>query len=210
MAPAMIGARRALVVLLFFSASVVGACKGGCSRGRDLAGSALGFEGQIDEETTGLHPEHVTYQIKGLRARMDHPGRISIWDGPGKRRYGIDTTAMTYTEHPYEVDTGNPDGGSGWQRAGRTDVVAGHPCVVLETTPKPATLARQEACLATDIDVPGFGASPLTGLSGLRMRLVVVNAKGVEESRTEVTRVEARAIADSVFQVPAGYAKAGK
>lgn len=193
--------------MLVLVATAVGACKGGCSRGRDLAGSAIGFEGQIDEETTGAHPEHIAYLIKGLRARMDHPGRIRIWDGLGKRTYGLDTTARTYTERPYEVDTRTPDGGSGWTRTGRKDVVAGHPCQVLETTPKPSSKARQEACLADDIDVPGFGASPLTGLSGLRLRLVTFDATGAEESRTEVTRVEARSIPDSAFEVPAGYAK---
>jgi hypothetical protein len=198
---------RPAFVLAALAVLAIGACKGGCSRGRDLAGSAIGFEGQIDEETTGLHPEHSVYQVKGLRARLDHPGRIRIWDGIAKRTYGLDTTAKTYTERPYEVDTRTPDGGSGWALAGRKDVVAGHPCQVLETTPKPPSKAREEACLADDIEVPGFGASPLTGLSGLRLRLVVFDATGAEQSRTEVTHVEARSIPDTAFEVPAGYAK---
>jgi hypothetical protein len=197
--------RRTLVVLVL--AAAAGACKSGCSRGRDLAGSAMGFEGRIEEETTGAHPEHVTYEVQGLRARMEHPGRIRIWDGVAKRTYGLDTTAKTYTERPYDVDTGPADGGSGWMRAGRTDAVAGHRCQVLETTPKPSSKARQEACLADDIEVPGFGASPLTGLSGLRLRLVAFDAAGAEQSRTEVTHVEARSIAASEFDVPAGYTK---
>jgi hypothetical protein len=197
---------RALVVLVV-AVAATGACKGGCSRGRDFAGSALAFEGQIDEETTGAHPEHVTYLVKGLRARMDHPGRTRIWDGTAKRTYGLDTAAKTYTERPYDVDTTTKSGPSAWTRTGRTDVVAGHPCQSLETAPKPPSKAKQEACLADDIEVPGFGASPLTGLTGLRMRLVAFDATGAEQSRTEVTRVEARSIPDSVFDVPPGYTR---
>jgi hypothetical protein len=200
---------EALAAVVLATLAAVG-CTGGCSRGKALVGSAVGFEGVVEEDTTGIHPEHLSYTSKGVRSRMDHPGHVRIWNGETKLTYGLDVTAKTYTVQPYDFEKHGDGGPSAWAPTGRTDVIAGHTCQVLETSPRPPGKTHEEACLADDIHVLGFNGGPLTGLSGLRMRLVLFDASGAERERTEVTRVEAKTIDDSVFEVPPGYTNVTK
>jgi hypothetical protein len=200
-------ARAACLLAIALSAA---ACKGGCrAREQAIAGSVVGFEGQLDEETTtkrGGPPERISYRIKGVRTRLEIPGRVVIWDGVTHLQYRLDPARRVYTESPYD-NSKKPDAGSAWKRAGRTDKVAGHACEVVETTPTSPSKAHAEACLADDLQMPGFGASDITGLSGARMRLVYFDASGAEDKRTEVVRVSPESIADSELEIPAGYTK---
>lgn len=201
---------RAVCALVLASAAV--ACKGGCrAREQAIAGSVVGFEGQLDEQTTTKRgpPERLSYRIKGVRTRLDMPGRVVLWDGVTHLQYRLDPARRVFTESPYDYSK-KPDAGSAWKRAGRTDIVAGHKCEVVETTPTPPSMAHMEACLADDLQMPGFGASDITGLTGARMRLVYFDASGSEEKRTEVVRVSPESIADSEFEIPAGYTKVAK
>jgi hypothetical protein len=187
------------------------ACKSARQREQTLAGDIVGFEGEIDEETTGAGAEHLTYLVKGVRTRLERSGRITIWDGATHQVYRIDSAKKTYSQDAYDYDAKpKSDGGSAWSRTGRTEVIVGHKCDVLTTTPVPPSKAHSEACLAPDVQTPGFGSSQWTGLTGLRMRLVYYDSTGAETTRTEVTRLEAKSIKSSEFEVPAGYAKVPK
>jgi hypothetical protein len=186
------------------------ACKGGCAREQAVAGGIVGFEGEIDEETTGSAPEKMTYLVKGVRTRLERPGKVTIWDGATKQVYRLDAARKVYTQGAYDYDAKPTDAGSAWSPTGKTDTIAGHRCQILTTTPKAPSKAHSEACLAEDVQAPGFGASEWTGLSGLRMRLVYFDGTGGETSRTEVTRLEPKAINSSEFEVPSGYTKVPK
>jgi hypothetical protein len=202
--------RRAALVAFVIAVFAV-ACKGGCrAREQAIAGSIVGFEGQIDEETTKKSgpPERFSYRIKGVKTRLDRPGRITIWDGVTHVQYRLDPARRVYVESPYDYSqSAKPDAGSAWKKVGRSDTIAGHACEVLETTPTAPSKAHQEACLAGDLKTPGFGSSDVTGLSDARMRLVYYDASGAETQRTEVVRVVPESVADSELAVPSGYAK---
>ena len=183
------------------------ACKSARSHEQAIAGGIVGFEGEIEEETTGRSAEHLSYLVKGVKTRLERPGRVTIWDGASMQVYRLDPARRVYTQGAYDFDKPKSDAGSAWSRTGRTETIAGHTCDVITTTPKPPSKAFSEACLAPDVQTPGFGASEWTGLTGLRMRLVYYDSTGAETSRTEVTRVEPKSIKSSEFEVPTGYTK---
>lgn len=98
-------------------------------------------------------------------------------------------------------------------KTGKKDVVAGYACEIWNIT---AEGKRAEACVAegiTWIDLTdlGFGSPELTltaiatEANRFPLRVVAYDAKGAEETRMEVVKVDKKKLDDARFVVPADY-----
>jgi len=99
------------------------------------------------------------------------------------------------------------------EKTGKKSVIAGYECEEWKVTSKDS---RAELCVAEGIkwiDLGDLGmASPEVALAAAAgdanrfpLRLVAFDAKGVETTRMEATKVEKKTLADTQFVVPPGY-----
>jgi hypothetical protein len=98
-------------------------------------------------------------------------------------------------------------------KTGKKDVVAGHSCEIWNITSEGK---RTEVCVAEginwiDLGDLGFSSPELTvailasEANRFPLRVISLDAKGVEEMRMEATKVEKKKLDDTRFAVPADY-----
>lgn len=98
-------------------------------------------------------------------------------------------------------------------KTGKTEVVAGYSCEIWNIT---SETTKAEACMAegiTWVDLTDLGfASPeftaaavASGANHFPLRVVAYDAKGAEQTRMEVTKVDKKKLDDARFVVPPDY-----
>jgi hypothetical protein len=191
------------------------------------AAAALGstFEGTITLQTSSPHrpAAEVTLLTKGDKIRLDvtHNGQVahSILDA-GKKQVLvlIDAQKMAMTMALPAPPAKQPNQGMPTvTKTGKHETVAGHDCEDWEVAELNGT--HTQVCVAEGIGFFDFGAiAPASAasqfgpwLAELRekqefpLRAVTTDAGGKEQSRMEVTKIDARPLDDSTFTLPAGY-----
>jgi len=201
------------------------------------AAYGAGFEGVVHVKNTHeAYSNEMDWYAKGEQGRMETQtpdGRKVYWIVDGKNRrwiYPIPEQKM-YHEMSFD-DVGDVRGRDveeeskyEFTRTGKKETVAGYPCEIVLTKNKETGKTKAESCVATGMG-HFFMGNPNTAKSGQRrehrwmkelrehfkegafpLRTVVYNDDGKEEMRMEVTKIEKKALDDSLFAIPAGYKK---
>jgi len=194
-------------------------------------GMAVEFEGVIHiEETDDESVTQQTWFIKGDKLRFesvaqDEEKTFMIFDAKKKILYSIEPEKKSYIEIPLEsLGDGMERATEGMviTRTGKTDKVAGYACEIYRSKDA-SDGSTGELCVAK-----GLGNAAMSGLTGSEvggdsvfrrwMRDIFKEggfplrgtdraADGKVESRWVATKVEKKHVDDSLFVVPAAYAK---
>jgi hypothetical protein len=168
------------------------------------------FEGEI--EVSGSMPPFLM-KIKGTKANVVDVGggEVLIFDGAGGvvREFAVNRSRQHYTLATF------PDAEASTRtvmRTGRTQIIAGQPCEEIVVTAEDGS--RTEACIS-QVRIFAAVKRPLMEMGGLTyeqelsgglpLRVAHFDAASGLEYWMQVTRVEAKAIADADFEVPAGF-----
>jgi hypothetical protein len=182
------------------------------------------FEGAITLQTSSPHrpAAEVTLLTKGDKIRLDvtHNGQVahSILDSEKKQILVLmDAQKMAMTMAvPPPAKQPNPAMPT-VTKTGKHETVAGHDCEDWEVAELNGT--HTQVCVAEGIGFFDFGAiAPPSAasqfgswLAELRdkqefpLRAITTDAGGKEQSRMEVTKIDAHPLDDSTFTLPAGY-----
>lgn len=180
-------------------------------------------------------PTQMVFSIRKPKYRVDtigasptgapQPAGSLIFDVPSKK--GILLTpeeklAMTVSLESLKASANRatPPGGSKEasappkvEKTGKKDVVAGYSCEVWNVSHDGK---KSEACVAEGVswvDLPSFGGpTPSVALAALAneanrfpLRAISFDAKGAEETRMEVVKVDKKKLEDAVFVPPPDY-----
>lgn len=179
-------------------------------------------------------PTQMVFTLKKPKYRVDtigasptgspQPAGSLIFDVPSKK--GILMTpeqklAMTVSLESLKASasratSGGPTEGAAppkVEKTGKKDVVAGYSCEVWNVSHDGK---KSEACVAEGaswLDLPSFGApSPSVALAALAneanrfpLRAISYDAKGAEETRMEVVKVDKKKVEDAAFVPPSDY-----
>jgi hypothetical protein len=189
-------------------------------------GFGAGFEGEITMTTQrpGSAATSMVIKAKGDMLRFDvksTSGEAShaIFDPAANKVVMVMDAQKSYMDldfaKPSAPQPNTSADSSNVQKTGKHDKVAGVDCEVWTTAD--AAGKRSEVCIAEGIayfDLASLKAGTHSGLSKeLRdkrlfpLRSVDFDAKGVEVSRSEVTKIEKKSLDAAEFSVPADYKK---
>lgn len=193
-------------------------------------GHAGDFEGVIRMRSTTMGtPEQYLLYLKGDRLRLENDTDaedkgVLVFDAKARQGFGVEPDDQLYYVFPMEELPGDMSkkllDDVLITRTGKTKKVAGRVCDLYVAKGK-ADGMSEEVCLGNGLGNPaltglmtGDARSPLEFPSWLLdlakarafpLRVIVRSKDGQEESRLEATKVEPRAVEDSLFTPPPGY-----
>jgi hypothetical protein len=219
---------RLFVAGLALAVLPLAACGESCRR---QSATLLGFEGEVElamKTSPGVGVGPLVFYVKGDRMRVELKTTV-LSSTPISMVYIVDTSKhVSYIIDDksksvvvvHTKDRSAADASAAAMTKPRktgTDVVAGHPCTVYETTTSGGSYSvRAETCLAEDLGSPLLG--PIAGLvggnsplemlggSGFPLRMRTYDGSGALLFSMEATRVERKTEPDTLFEPPAGYA----
>lgn len=178
------------------------------------------FEGEIvmnvkDEAATQV-PTSITYSIKAdkIRAVPAAPAHVyTIADGTTQHAYAVDDTQKSYADFVGATDTTLP---AKVEKTHKVETVAGLAC---EDWSLDDANGRVDVCVAKGFAFFDFAREPKTGATEpswaaaltqekvFPLRVVAHDKAGKEQYRAEAAKVDRKSMADSLFQLPAGFGK---
>ena len=186
------------------------------------AAPAKPFEGEIvvtvkDESATHA-PSSITFDVKGDKVR--YGGATSnvhtIANVAGQFAYAVNDSRRVFanfdTNSPPTKAPAAPE--AKVTKTGRSEKVAGLPCddwSIDDGTEKVDVCAAKGIAFFDLAKAPRSGdaeptwAAAMTREKAFPLRIVAHDKAGKEEYRAEATKADARAVADSVFEVPAAF-----
>lgn len=202
-------------------------------------GVLAGFEGDVSilaksgKDRPPMPP--IVLTVKGTKMRFEMPQTMqglhkqyAIVDASAKKFYTVvdDTKKVIVVDADYTPEQTKPSDSiprpSGdaprITKTGDTATVAGVSCEEWDVAT--AKGERGRVCVSNEdaswLELPNLGVSAerlwvkeIFDGKHLPLRLVSFDAAGAEESRLEVTKLERRAVLDSIFAIPAGYHTVG-
>lgn len=217
--------RRA--ALLFALVAMLASCKL-----RSLA-NLVAFEGEIEMSVGSSMPSmgsiksSIKMEMKGDKARTElggFGGGYSITDASQKKVWTVIPTSHSYTELDLSKAAAaakpvhKPKTTA--RKTGRSDKVAGYDCDVYEIDDPSGALSHTELCLASGFSMLSLGLTgPFAAFAkdddtwgdvlshGFPLRMIMRDPSGAPMITMEATHIERKKIADSEFEIPAGYTK---
>lgn len=196
--------------------------------GQAMPSFAAAFEGVITlKETSGDETETRTFYFKGEKMRVDDgDAEFSVWDAKKKDGFFVDRDDHTYTTMIWS-DLGVADAKSVLDditvtKTGKNGKIAGYSCEGYVAKDK-SDGSMSELCIAKGLSnaalygVLADEASSRGGYpswfrdflkdGGFPLRQIDYDETGKEESRSEVTKIDAKRLDDGLFHPPAGFKK---
>ncbi len=182
------------------------------------------FEGTLTvamDASTMPKPMTITYEIKGSKARFalpapspTFPAGYAIVDQAAEKSWMVvedRRTVLTLDAGKAKAEmaaAAQMSPSTSIEKTGTFDTVAGYRCEKWEITLGAGHLS---ACVLAGIDLSGVPAEAgipgaLGGERAFPLRAIYSDAKGVVTRHTEVRAIERKAIDDSRFTLPEGYA----
>lgn len=200
--------------------AVVLALVAACSRGQSLEG----FEGEITLETRtagAAAAETLKLGVKGDKLRFDVPssaGGFALYDSTKHEVLFVAPAQKSYFRPDFQAPAAAPNTDPGQASAAKTGArskVAGVECEEWKVSDPSG--ARSEVCIAEGLayfDPASLRGGPADSSAigrqfrdkrSFPLRSVEYAADGKERSRSEVTRIERKALAAEGFAVPSEY-----
>jgi len=189
---------------------------------------AAAFEGVITlKETSGDETETRVFYFKGEKMRVDDgDAGFSVWDAKKKDGFFVDRDDQTYTTMTWsEMGVMDPKSildDITVAKTGKNAKIAGYSCEGYLAKDK-SDGSTSELCIAKGLsnaalygvlaaDASARGGYPawfrdFLKEGGFPLRQIDYDETGKEESRSEVTKIDAKRLDDGLFHPPTGFKK---